>query len=257
MNVTSGITGEIWNISRSEEPCPSRQIKFMSDMKGTLLECDLISVSSDALYLYYDRGDSDCFFLSNTEDDSSPRSPKKKRSRDRVSKLEKKTTRLLQQISPGAKLPRVRKSSKKKKTRKSSEDPTSLPKEDLNEDLPEDENSTFDENLEEEMEESSLTTIDAAEVVEEEDVDAVPDEEEVSTPIELIFQDENGEPYDEVKNTLNSTEEEPEISDEIDELKDYTADNSLPSDISEDNISLWNGVCSGRYFRFLSTHFLL
>jgi hypothetical protein len=198
----------------------------------------MICISSDSISVFRENGEEMRFLFSDSEEEeksskSKESEPKKKSklSRRKLARLEKKTVKILQEIDPEAKLPRVAKPSRSKDLSKSSRISQEVGDEVSNFSEEEDEEEMNEEELSKE-EGEEMNDADAAEVVEEENDEVV--------PVELIFQEDDGEPYDEVKNTLKESElrEPEELENGTEELEYDTGDNSLPSDLPQDSISL-------------------
>ena len=227
------------NITTSESPPTPYQIRFMSDMKGTLLECDLLSISSEMLCIYLNSGDAECFYITETGcSESEDETEDDEECKDEVDTLERDTVRLLQKVDPGAKLP---KAVLRKKRKKSDEDhsTSSNDSSDLEEKSDED---SHKESSDDSEEKSSST-----------------EEENKDRKVELFFEDENGDSVDEVKSLLENpshvedslhrikekienkdSEKNGESETENDsENEEYTVrDNSLPPEIEEGEVSL-------------------
>jgi hypothetical protein len=215
------------NITISKSPPSCQQISFMSDAKGPLLECDLLTISSETMCLYLNSGESGCFYIKDTES-SDPEESKKDTDEDidEIDALEKDTAVLLQKIKPGAKLPKAS-LRKKKKEVDSEEIECSSDKE---------EDKKIEELRDDEGDSSSE------------------DKNKNKKKIELFFEEENGEPIDEIKSLLeNSAHMEDSLSrikekidsrDSENEEKDSDdeestiRDNSIPSEIEECEVAL-------------------
>ena len=174
------------DITQDEETPSSYAIEFFSDMKG-LLECDIISISSERMCSY--RSSSiECYMISQGEEESEE-SEEGEEEDDEITALEKKTTKILQQVEPGASLPKIKEALPEKKETEPEEQ----------------------EGAEEEPEE---------------------EEEEETEGVELVFETDEGEPYDEVKDLMQKELHAPEVEEEIEEIKEQILEAEL--DIDED-----------------------
>ena len=95
------------NIIPSDSPPTPHQIKFMSDIKGPLLECDLLSVSSEILCLYLNSGNGECFYIKDENESESEDESEDSDDRDNIDLLERDAVKLLQKLNPKAKLPKA------------------------------------------------------------------------------------------------------------------------------------------------------
>lgn len=174
-------------IASTEEVPSPRQIQYLSDMKGALLDCDILSISSEMLCHYLSNGGAKCYMIQN-EDAEVAEENKEDENEDEISALEKDTAELLEKIKPGTKL----------RTPKPKPPP---------------------------------------EKIEEEKPEEVEDEDEDS-PIELIFEDESGEPVDKVKTILNQESIEDDLA-ELQEKIDITEEEAFED---EENLSRYNAL---------------
>lgn len=247
------------NIAGGNDPPSARQSKYMTDMKGHLLECDLLSISSDVLCAFHDVGKAECFHMEeNTSEEDEPEETEAPEESDEIKKLESDTTTLLQKVKPGATLPKP-----KVRERKEQEDVVS---ENTDEPEPEDDEEGDDEEV--------FPEEDTVDEGEESTLEHIPSEEE-SGVVELIFEDEDGEPYDEVKDILNSSskaeksisslqekikkkdaEDFDEDDGDDDEVDISSGDNSLPKELEEAEVTLgiiYVMVTIATFFKKIST----
>ena len=207
------------NITLEESHPSSRQIRYMSDMKGPLLECDLLAISSEMICMYLNVGGIECFYIDNGDEDEDEGEDEEEDEdeEDEISTLEKDTVNLLQKIKPGAKLP-------KPKSRKSDLPKSDLPRSDLpKSDLPKSDRKDTVESEDEDVE-------DDGGIEDDEDVEDVEDIED-DGHVELIFEDKNGETYDEVKDILDTSAADMEdLNDLRQKIKKRDAEGSDNSD---------------------------
>jgi hypothetical protein len=245
------------NIIISKLPPSSQQITFMSDAKGPLLECDLLTISSQTMCLYLNKGEYECFYITDSElSESSDGKKHSDEDIDEIDTLERDTSLLLQKIKPGSKLPKAI-LRKKKDLEKNS-----ITKVDDNigniKDLSEDDNIkdlSEDDNIKDLSEDDNIKDLS-----EDENIKDLSEDENESLigikdkKIELFFEEENGDSVDEIKSliensahiedSLSRIKEKIESRDSEDEEKDSeneeytTRDNSLPPDIEEYEVVL-------------------
>jgi hypothetical protein len=213
------------NISVSKSDVSSQQISFMVDAKGPLLECDLLTISSETMCLYLNTGESNCFYITDSENSDSENKEEVDEYVDEIDTLERDAAVLLQKIKPGAKLPKA--SLRKKKDEKEDSDNDSST------------SSKEEENSDDDTSSSSNLRL---------------NDEKKDKKIELFFEEENGESVDEIKSLLESSahmedslsriKEKIDNTDSNDDEKDSeteeytTRDNSLPSEIEEREVTL-------------------
>nr|QBK86583.1 MAG: uncharacterized protein LCMAC102_03780 [Marseillevirus LCMAC102] len=188
-----------FNITPTNLPPSPRQIQFMLDMKGPLLECDLLIISSQMVCMYRNSGDTECYLIGDENEDEKSKEPEDEKSKeiDEITQLEQKTIKVLQKVKPGAKLPQI-------------------PLQDSTEGQSKD-------STEEETEGQSKDTSE-------------------NDNIDLVFEDDSGEVFDEVRHTLNTAESKLHVvqekinkrdgetfGDSEDEIEDLiTRDNAFP-----------------------------
>lgn len=228
------------SITSTDSPPSIRQSKYMTDIKGPLLECDILSISSDMLCAFHNVGKAECFYIEEEAPDekteeNSEDGEIENESDDEVKMLESETTTLLQKVKPGATLPEAK---VRKRNSKTPEEPKIEENDDEEEYVVEDEE---DEYVGEEEEELSET--------------------QEQGPVDLVFEDENGEPYDEVKSILDNSsnaeksldtlqekiakrdaetfgDNEDELGEDDENEENTSGDNSLPPQIEEAELTL-------------------
>lgn len=299
------------DVASTNAPPSSRQIEFMSNMKGPLLECDLVAISSETLCMYKNNNSAECFDIVDTESsdgDENEDKPLEEEKLDEISVLEKDTLNVLKKVKgPKAKLPKAslrqpkanapepkapktehlksksseqkapepkaEPKSKKVPEPKAPETKASPPKttEPKTDDVIEEEEEifTFDEDEEEfdTKEEIIIPTITTPEAKKSEPVEPEVKKTEPTEPapkksetVELVFEDDDGEPFDEVKTMLNTTtatkaesslrdirakvnERDAETDDseaeyDSEDEESHTTDNALPPELEEGELIL-------------------
>ncbi len=161
-----------FNVTPTNLPPSPRQIQFMSDMKGPLLECDLLTISSQMVCMYRNSGDTECYLIVDENEDKS--SETEDEEIDEITQLEQKTVKVLQKVKPGAQLPKI---------------PIHEETEGLTEGRQNEETECQSEGQTNDNTEGQST-----------------EETDGHDKIELVFEDDNGEVFDEVRHTLNTAE---------------------------------------------------
>ena len=269
------------DIIPSKENPTDRQINFMSDMKGPLLECDLLSISSISLCMYKNSGKMQCYKIKGAEEEEPDEIEEEtdEEETDEITALEKDTARVLQKIDPKNKLvtPKIKEqtsseisqgtkdlSNGPKKTKKTKETTLSTPE------INPDDNLTEEQIQQQELLASSENKDGAEEKVVEEKIAGeegeTTDEEGESTDggestdegettdedaTELVFEDEEGNVIEEVEGTLNTTGDIKEKGVESANVIS-TGDNSVPEDLEDLDISLgiiYTVIAIGSFFK--------
>ena len=246
------------DITLSKENPTDRQIKFMSDMKGPLLEADLLSISSSSLCMYKNSGKMQCYDIKGAEektDEEEDDQDEEEEEIDEITSLEKDTARVLQKIDPKNKLitPKIKGQPQTEKntpesSKKSSEKIKELSKK-TKETLSDHDNLTEDQILQQEKllsssenkEEVTKEKVKEGEALDEDTGENTGDIEEGEATdedtTELVFEDEEGNVIQEVEGTLDKAED---IKEKRVESADVisTGDNSIPEDLEDSDISL-------------------
>lgn len=263
--ILTGAPSSRLNIVESQDPPSIRQLEYISDVRGVSVSCDLVAISSESVCMYPSSGKPRVWYISEETEEEEEEIPEASSSskHKKLDTLEADALRVLQKVRSTAKLPKavLKKSSKEESLEKE------LPKEEeiLEEDLPKE--GTEEESLEGEKvleEEGEEEFIEEDEELPEEGEGGEGEEEEFLEEElpeeELVFENEDGEPYDELKDMLDVnvidvddaesslrkiqdklSSEESESADleeginleEDDEVDDI--DNSLPPEIEEDD----------------------
>ena len=276
------------DVSSIEAPPSSRQIEFISDMKGPLLECDLVAISSESVCMYRNNNSAECFNIDDgeadegDEDDLEDAEGEIAESDDEVTALEKDTLNVLKKVKgPQAKLPKASLREPRPKTPETEPEDAEGEAEGSDELVlestpPGSPSKSADDQLIE----------DEGGIVEIEDEDEPPEEEldaEGEDEVELVFEDEDGEPVDEVKTLLDTVaaeeaeeslrsiqakvdrrdaetfgESDIEEEDEVDDIEEsHNADNSLPPDLEEGELVLgivYVMIDIGGFFRRIAVY---
>ena len=250
------------NIISSEEEASDNQVSFLSEMKGPLLESDILSVSSHGLCMYKNSGKMECYSIKGDEDSESEEESGEgevAENEDQIALLESETNKIMNKLNPENNLaiPQIK---IKEKSSSLNEQPVSDEKEDVKN------ITTFRSNnevknpegyTEEQIEQrnkllsASEENNEGKEIVKEnisnkydeyEDKTKDNGENEEEGETELVFEDENG----------NVIEEEVEVEDiakqdnedgEVEEIEGEdegisTGDNSIPEEMEELDINL-------------------
>ena len=279
------------DVSSTEAPPSSRQIEFMSDMKGPLLECDLVAISSERVCMYRNNNSAECFNIddgdgeTDDEDDLEDAEGEMAESDDEVTALEKDTLKVLKKVKgPQAKLPKASLREPRPKTPETEpEDAEGEPGGSaelvLDSTPPGSPSKSADDQLIED--EGGIVEIEDEDEPPEEELDDAGDDEE--DEVELVFEDEDGEPVDEVKTLLDTVaaeeaeeslrsiqakvdrrdaetfgESDTEEEDEVDDIEEsHNADNSLPPDLEEGELVLgivYVMIDIGGFFRRIAVY---
>ena len=227
------------DISSSVSLPSSRQIKFITDMKGHLLECDLVAVSSENVCVYRNSGKALCFDMTEEGEKENVEEEELEEEDNDIKSIEKDTERVLKKVDgPDAVL----------KTAKPKTNPEKKVSKTPDEKIIEDEGIFEEEDFLEDDLDKEITE---------------KDEEK----IELVFEDEDGEPFDEVKATINQfgaddAEESLKIiqekfDEDEEEVDTYTEDNALPPEIEDGEIVLgivYVMIDIGSFFKKISNY---
>ena len=224
MKLGSSTSLKRFNIIPSDDLPSSRQIKYMSDIKGPLIECDLLSVSSSLLCMYKNSGETICYLIGD-EKESKDESVEEEEI-DQITVIEQKAIKTLKKIEPDIELPIIEKRN-------------------------EEENEEENEEQEEENEEEQ-------------------DGQEEENEDELVFEDADGKPFDEVKHILS---QDKTIEQDLENLKKKVSseeteedgedelhiiqDNSLPPQLEDSDVSLgiiYIAINAGSFFKKIKTY---
>ncbi len=231
-----GANAKMTSIYVEKSGLGSRQIKYLSDLRGPLLECDLLAISSSNICMYKNSGQALLYGFGKPKTDSKSSDTDFEEGHPDVSHLEKDTDKVLDKVQPGYRLPKPKVRNSKdpvKDSEDSAEDPVENSKED-----PED--STGDSKED--------STEDSTEDSKEESTEGTDDEGEV----ELVFQDSEGGSIEDVKEfiapdkslerNLQSVTERIKLassSTSEETIPDFTThDNTLPPNIKYSDIVL-------------------
>lgn len=210
------------NIKISQDTPSQHHIEFISHMKGELLECDLVLMSCNDIFLYFDNGDFKYYLIT---DDSSSRK-KKEKSKSTISSLIDKSNKILKKIEsdeePIEDEPSNSDSSDSKKEDSSLEEISGeeSPEEEKSEDSKKSKEPSKEKNLEKKSEKESPVEKDLSKkdptksqkLIEEPPIEDERSEilsKESPEEVELVFENEKGEVMDDVKMFLDEGEEDP------------------------------------------------
>lgn len=211
-----GANAKMTSIYVEKSGLGSRQIKYLSDLRGPLLECDLLAISSSNICMYKNSGQALLYGFGKSKTDSKSPDTGFEEGHPDVSHLEKDTDKVLDKVQPGSRLPKP-----KVRNSKDPEDPED----------PEDPDDSKDDSKEDSKEDSTEGTDDEGEV-------------------ELVFQDSEGGSIEDVKefiapdkslerNLQSVTERIKLVSTSEETIPDFTThDNTLPPDIKYSDIVL-------------------
>lgn len=195
-------------IKKDSEDLQGRQLQYLSSIRGPLLECDLIAISSTSLCWYRNSDESSNYELVDGEESDSEEPEED----DVITDLEKGASKVLEKVG-GSKIP-------------VKEDPDSKDPED-----PEDPEDSED--------------------PEDPKGDSEPDSE---AKVELVFQDEEGEPIDDIKEFIEPDEEA--ISKGLTKAKEQTTSEvekstSLPNLVYSDIVLgiVYPAIDMGSFYR--------
>jgi hypothetical protein len=234
---------KIINLKSSEISPTKYQLQFISDVKGHLMECDILAISSDTILFHSEDKGLKYFCIGN--EDIKPSTDEEEldisSSDDEVSKLKKKVNSMMKLV--GSKNASKIKSKKKKSKKR----PSKGILVNAQEISPEDEPPT-----------SALSGGNASSKEE----DALPPKEEEK--VELLFIQDDGEVIDEVKSaienpneTLKKIKKKVDYSSDEENVEIETGDNSLPPDIEEQNIYLgivYVSINIQRFYKIIETY---
>nr|QBK86155.1 MAG: uncharacterized protein LCMAC101_07500 [Marseillevirus LCMAC101] len=292
MKCGTNISTKQVDITLSKNNPTDRQINFMSDMKGPLLECDLLSVSSSTLCMYKNSGKMQCYSIKEDEESDTDiiEEEQVEEETDEITSLEKDTARVLQKIDPKNKLatpkikeqthsPDSQKSSQKssKQSIKTTPSKTVHPSKTTLSNPPDDELTEDQMRQQEELLASKVDEVVEGEVVEGEVVEGEASERESSGgeasdaedsgressegeasdgETELVFEDEEGNVIEDVEGTLNKAGDIKEKGVEsVDVIS--TGDNSIPEEIEDSDISLgivYIVIAIGSFFKKINKY---
>ena len=222
MKCPSDLGEEIYKrlfISKTDETPTSRQIEFISDIKGPLLECDVLAISSDMLCSYIKSQPAECFRIGQIVESDEDEEVEDEKG-DEITSLEKETLSVLKKVNGSqAQLPKISLKEMSHSSSSKNEDILAVGEENEDEDI-----------IEEEEEEDDDEDEEDEDIIDDEDADDEPQN------VELEFEDENGDPIDEVKIILeesyaNDAESSlREIEEKIDEKDiEYGIENTISS----------------------------
>lgn len=219
-------------VEEFEEEPNTQQLQYISDMKGPLLECDVLVVSSESLimqeknkipqlfYIHYDKEEDGETEDDNNEQSVSDEEGDENHEDDEVLQLEKKANTVFEKVT-----------GKKRKKKESTKDNESK------EEKSEDKKETGKTDKDSQSKETEKTNKDDKK---ETDKNNESDEEGDSKKVELVFEDENGELVDDVTTKLedidSNEESDDDINDSEENFSDQEIDNSIPSDIEEGEV---------------------
>jgi len=194
-------------IRKDDSGLESRQIKYLSDLKGPLLDCDLVAISSSTLCMYKNSGQTELYDLSGgTESESdvsdgedSEDEASEEESEDVITGLEKDTTEVLTKVEPGASLPKPQERPPKDSLESGQDKPQEPPEPSPPE--PPKETSNKPENK---TEESVLKGSPGKGTSVEVEPRKTPPPE--PTKIELVFQDDDGESIEDIQEFIEPDE---------------------------------------------------
>ena len=91
----------------SEDGSKDRQFTYIANVKGPLLECDLVAISGVNICAYKNSGLSYFYEIGDAEPESEKlKSPEPEKEESEVENLEKQTQKILSKVSPGESLPK-------------------------------------------------------------------------------------------------------------------------------------------------------
>ena len=230
-------------IKRDLEGLKTRQIKYLSDLRGSLLSCDLVAISGSTLCVHKYNETSELYNLRDEEPDGEGEDEESEsESEDIVSELETETTEILDKVDPGSQLPKPKIPKSSAKTSESKETETSEPEETSKEEP--------NKRSKKKSEETS--------------------KEEPEAKVELIFEDSEGgsvedvqefiEP-DELAKNLHDVKEDLESeglpTEETEEVEYTTHSNDLPPDMEYSDIVLgmvYPMVSLGDFYKKVKTY---
>ena len=222
----------------------SRQFNYISDIRGPLLDCDLVSISSSNICAYKNSGKAFFYERIDPNDikiDSEERNTDEPE--DEITGLERQTEKVLEKIRPGKRLPKPKRRKKKRRCEQpkeskeeniSNEDEEKEPEKNISTNEDEENTSEGEENVTTEEEENT--------------------EEEDEEGVEIVFQDAEGESLDNVKEFIsvdNPNEKSSQnLEDSLERMKiklqtsskiqeNYTThDNTIPPELEDSDIVL-------------------
>lgn len=235
----------------------TRQFKYISDIKGPLLDCDLISISSSNICVYKNSGEA--IFYEHINPDEKKKEEEEEEEEDEISGLEKQTEKVLDKF--GKKLPKPELRKRKKKVRFEEKKENSDEEETMKEidesetkENPEEEKDEPEtkEETEEKPKEKEPEAKEEAEEKTEKELEEEPEEEKV----ELIFEDTEGESIEDVKEFISvdkeslGTKKSKDLTKDLETMKRKinidseisehftTHDNTPPPDLENEDIIL-------------------
>lgn len=179
-------------ITEGESPS-TQQISFMTDMKGSITECGIVSISSEVLCAYINN-DVTCYYLGDEEEESTNDADEEEE--DIIAALERQASKVLKKVDPSSfvseRPERPRRKRKSKKSRKNT-DKSGDDKDEKEEEIVKEEGPVA----------ASSSQTKTTNKIKDQNQD---DDEGGEEGENLVFEDDNGEPYDEVKDALENPE---------------------------------------------------
>ena len=228
------------DVTLSDEPPSSRRIQYIAEIKGPLLECDLVSISPENICTYSGGGKAECYsFLNGEENDESISEDEK--DEDEIETIEKSVEKVMKSVDPDAQLPKTRR--KKRKEKVVTPPPTPHESEDEEEEYIPDEEEIKKAEIEDIPEEGEPDLPDQP--LKNDATESASEEEEV----ELVFENEEGEEVDEVKllmddetameEQLNEIRRKLKDEDEDIDVEEYDSrNNTIPDGMDESDLTL-------------------
>lgn len=228
-----------FNIEPSVELPSTRQVEYLSDIKGPLLECDICSISNEAICTYRNDNSIKCYRIKEDGEEIIVEEDKEDEEDDEVQIITKNADKLIQKLKPGSTLPKAKLREK--------EEPLVSDTEEEEDILDQEENKVV--SLTAENEDGELVEVN---ITSDNEEDIEDEEEEEEEKVELEFEDVPEEDEEEVNDlpelgeeeeSIESIEEdvkklEEKILPDQEEKKVEHFDNSLPEDIKETDLSL-------------------
>jgi hypothetical protein len=235
----------------------SRQFKYISDIRGPLLDCDLVSISSSNICAYKNSGKA--FFYERIDPNDIKIDSEEQNTdepEDEITGLERQTEKVLEKIRPGKRLPKPKRRKKKRK-REQPEETEEEPEKNISNEEETEENISISTNETDEKEpDKNIDTNEDEENTSEgeENITTEEEEEEDEKGVEIVFQDAEGESLDNVKEFISvdnpNEKSNQNLEDSLERMKiklqtsskiqeNYTThDNTIPPELEDSDIVL-------------------
>jgi len=244
------------DVTKEESELDGRQIKYLSDLKGPLLECDLLAISSSNICMYKNTGETGLYSFGSSAEETEQDSESEEEIEEEdfgVAELERDAAVILEKVNPGTILPKA-----KERIPDVIEIPP--PEVELSE-IPEASPKGESPKGESPKGESPKGESPKGESPKGESPKDEPEEPECK--VELVFQDPDGDSIEDIKELIpdeNNIDDAPQVNkkgvDRVD-LGYTTRDNSLPSGIEYSDVFLgivYPMIDVGPFFRKVKTY---